>query len=84
MRANVWGLLRFMNMGNGFSRRSKLCSGQNRLWGKFEFGENSVQLLVGILEVDAYAVQPVGTLLGKPRQADQEFVATQRKKSQPR
>ena len=46
----------------------------------FEFGENSVQLLVGILEVEAYAVQPVEALLGTPRQADQEFVATQRKK----
>ena len=79
--ANASGILRYMNMVNGFSRWSKLSSGQNRYEANFEFGENSVQLLVGILEVGAYAVQPVGTLLGAPQQADQEFVATHRKKA---
>ena len=48
--------------------------------GNFEFGEDCVQLFVGILKVDAYAVPPVGTLLGAPRRAYQEFFDTHRKK----
>ena len=41
----------------------------------FEFEEDCLQLLVGVLEVDAFAVHAIKTLLGTPRQANEEFVA---------